>query len=89
MKLSNASSETVTVQYYTSNSTAFAGIDYVAIPLTTLTFYPGDTTEYITVQVIGDTKKESSELFGVPIVNPTNATLAAKHKGWGYILNDD
>ena len=90
VKLSNPSSQKVTVQYYTSNSTALAGSDYVAAPLMTLTFNPPDpTTKYVTVQVIGDTKKENNELFGVIIINPTNATLAAKVKGWGYILNDD
>jgi len=91
VKLSNPSSQKVTVQYYTSNSTALAGSDYVAVPLMMLTFNPviDPTTKYVTVQVIGDTKKENNELFGVIIINPTNATLAAKVKGWGYILNDD
>ena len=90
MSLSNPSYQTITVQYYTSNSTATAGSDYVAIPLgTPLTFNPGDTAKPVTVQVIGDTVKESNELFGVIITNPTNATLAPKVKGWGNILNDD
>jgi uncharacterized membrane protein len=88
--LSNPSSQTVTVQYYTSNSTALAGSDYVSVPLTTLIFNPGDPlTKYVTVQVIGDTKKEANELFVVTVQNPRNAMLGAKYKGWGVIWNDD
>src|SRR5207244_453107 len=73
--LSAPSSVAVTVQYYTSNSTALAGSDYTAVPLTTLTFSPGDPlTKYITVNVTGDTTKESNELFSVTLINPTIAT---------------
>ncbi len=87
--LSNPSSQIVTVQYYTSNSIAIEGSDYFGIPLTTLTFYPGDVTRFVTVQVIGDKKKEGNELFVVTLINPTNATRGAKFKGWVTITNDD
>ena len=90
MRLSIPSSQTVTVEYYTSNSTGLAGSDYVSVPLTTLAFNPEDPlTKYVTVRVIGDAKREINELFVVTIRNPTNATLGAKYKGWGSITNDD
>ena len=59
------------------------------MPLTTLTFAPGQTTATITVNVNGDTTRESNELFKVTLTNPTGATLAAKFAGWGTIVNDD
>jgi hypothetical protein len=52
--LSNPVSTVVTVNYTTANGTATAGNDYAAIPTTTLTFNPNETTKTITVQVNGD-----------------------------------
>src|SRR5207237_1521040 len=49
--LSAASGKTVTVNYATADGTATAQSDYVAIPTTTLTFNPGQTTKSITVSV--------------------------------------
>ena len=43
--LSVSSTDTVTVQYATQDITATGGSDYVAIPLTTLTFDPGQTSK--------------------------------------------
>lgn len=43
--LSRPSTSTVTVNYSTANGTATAGSDYTAVPSTTLTFAPGDTTK--------------------------------------------
>jgi hypothetical protein len=88
VSLSAASSQTVTVNFATANGTAKAGSDYVAIPLTTLTFNPGDTSKIITVAVKGDTLDEAKETFYVNLSSPINATIAKK-KGIGTIIDDD
>src|SRR5207237_1377561 len=74
--LSNASSQTVTVNYATADGTATtADNDYVAAS-GTVTFLPGQTSQTITVQVVGDTKFEPDETFFVNLSMPTNATIA-------------
>jgi fibronectin-binding autotransporter adhesin len=86
--LSNPTTQVVTVQYATQNQTALAGSDYVAVAPTTITFQPGETTKTVTINVIGDTVRESNELFAVNLLNPVNATLGTS-RGFGNIVNDD
>ncbi len=86
--LSSASSQTITVAYATADSTAtVADLDYVSTA-GVLTFAPGQTTQPITVNVVGDTKFEPNETFFVDLSAPTNATIADGH-GVGTIQNDD
>ena len=63
--LSAASGQTVSVNYATAPGTATAPGDYLAVPLTTLTFAPGETTKPVTVTVNGDTLIENNETFNV------------------------
>jgi hypothetical protein len=83
-----ASTGTVTVQYATANGTATAGSDYTALPLTLLTFSPGQTQKTVTVPVKGDTTVEANETFFVNLVGASGATTF-KAQGVGTILNDD
>src|SRR3989442_3391344 len=85
--LSAAASQTVTVSYTTLNGTAGTPKDYVS-QSGTLTFAPGDTSKTITVQIVGDTTKESNETLTVRLSNPSNATIA-KADGIGTIIDDD
>src|SRR4029077_21122692 len=78
----------VTVNYSTVNGTATAGTDYVAAS-GTVTFVPGDTSEPITLQILGDTLAEFNEKFTVTLSAPTNATLAANSDGDVTITGDD
>src|SRR5262249_7091726 len=78
----------VTVQAATANITASAPSDYTALPLTTLSFAPGETEKTIAVTVNGDTTVEQNELFDVNLSNPTNDTIA-DGRGRGTIRNDD
>src|SRR5206468_2428704 len=88
VSLSNASYQTVTVQYATADGTATtADNDYVAAS-GTVTFAPGQTSQTITVSVVGDTKFELDETFLVNLSNPSNATTLVG-TGTGTILNDD
>ena len=88
VSLSNASYQTVTVQYATANNTATAPGDYTALSLAILSFPPNTTTKTITVAINGDTVAELNESFFVFLSNPTNAGLA-DNKGIGTITNDD
>lgn len=85
--LSQATTQTVTVNYGTANGTATAGQDFTATS-GTLTFAPNETSKTVTVQVTADTLVEPDETFTVSLSSPTNATIAAG-TGTGTILNDD
>ena len=58
-------------------------------PAARLTFQPGETSQAVTVQVVGDTKNEADETFTLGLSNPQNAVLAAVSAGVGTITNDD
>ncbi|MFM6731750.1 MAG: FG-GAP-like repeat-containing protein, partial [Microcystis panniformis] len=92
VSLSSAASTVVSVNYATANGTATAGTDYTAIPPTTLTFNPGETSKTITVPVNGDNQVELNETFFLNLsnlqANGSNVTLA-DNQGQGTITNDD
>jgi hypothetical protein len=77
------------VNYATVNGTATAPSDFTAIPSTTLTFLPADTTKQFTVLVNGDLAIEPDETFTVPLSNPVNATIGPNNTGLGTITTDD
>jgi uncharacterized repeat protein (TIGR01451 family)/CSLREA domain-containing protein len=79
---------TTSVQVATSNGTATTPSDYAAIPLTTITFLPGDTQKQVTVNVVGDTAFEPNETFLVNLSNPSGGSVATP-SGQGTIGNDD
>ncbi|NER99426.1 MAG: hypothetical protein F6J86_37355, partial [Symploca sp. SIO1B1] len=87
VNLSAASSESITVEYSTADETAIAGLDYTA-QSGTITFNPGETSQTISVPVIGETIFEGNESFIVNLDNPNNATVA-NSQGVGTIDNDD
>ena len=76
VSLSGASAQSISVNYATANNSAVAPGDYVAIPTTTLTFSPGQTTKTINVTVNADAVTEPLESYFVNLTNPTNATIA-------------
>ena len=88
--LSGPSSKSVTVKYATSNATAVEPADYTALPLTTLTFSPGQTTKNVNVSVKGDLVDELDETFKLTLSAPTNATIATGlGTGVGAIKDND
>ncbi|MEM7585614.1 MAG: Calx-beta domain-containing protein, partial [Acidobacteriota bacterium] len=73
----------------TADTTAVAGVDYTALPLTTLSFTAGGAlTQTATVLVNGDTTVEVSEVFVVNLSNPVAGTIT-DGTGAAIILNDD
>ena len=89
--LSAASAKPITVNYATADGTAQTNgtpSDYTALPLSTLTFNPGQTTQTITVNVKGDLLNEPDETFFVNLTNATNATIGTA-QSVATIVNDD
>ena len=74
VKLKPASSETVTVDYATSNRTATAGQDYTATS-GTLRFNAGQTTKTIAVAIINDTIDDDNETFTLSLSNAAGAGI--------------
>jgi len=87
VNLSDASTQTVSVNYATANDTAIAGSDYTA-KSGTLSFNPGQTSKTFSVPILGDTTVEGNETFKVNLSQASNATIADA-QGVGTILNDD
>lgn len=82
------SGQTASVKYVTANRTsvpATPGTDYTAVPLTTLTLLPGETSKTIVVQITGDFAKEVTETFFVNLSGVLHATIADA-QGLGTIL---
>jgi hypothetical protein len=86
--LTPPSANPVTVAYVAANGSALAGSDYTAVPVTLLTFTPGQTSQAVTVKVKGDTTKESNETFVVNLGGAVGASIF-DGQGVGTILNDD
>ena len=85
--LDQATTNTVTVDYETSDGTAIAGEDYVAAS-GTLTFNANTTSQQISVSVNGDTSFEPDEQFTVSLTNPTNSNITTA-SAKATINNDD
>ncbi|MEX2142879.1 MAG: Calx-beta domain-containing protein [Pirellulales bacterium] len=79
----------VTVSFATSDGTATAPDDYE--PATgQITFAPGQTSQNITVNVVGDTVLEPAETLFVTLSNPVNAEITeGRERGTGTILDDE
>lgn len=87
VSLDNPSSQTVTVNYATVDETATAGSDYTA-QSGTLTFNPGETTQTLTIPILGDLLDEANETVLVNLTSPTQAILADS-QGRGTLIDDD
>lgn len=87
--LSAAYDEPVTMSYSTVDGTAKTGDKDYKARTGTLTFAPGETTKTITIEVIGDSKKEGDETFYLDLFGNSGNSLFTKNRGIGTILNDD
>lgn len=74
--LTHAVSEPVLVDWYTSDGTAKAGIDYAA-GKGTATFTPGETSKTISILVYGRAVGSEDRSFFVEMLPPVNAILGA------------
>ena len=83
--LSSPSAQTISVNYATANGTASSPSDYVGAS-GTVTFAPGQTSQPISIQAVGDTANESNENFFVNLSGAVNATVG-DGRGVGTIVN--
>jgi len=74
VNLTSPSTDTVTVQYATSDGSAVAPDDYIGVS-DTLVFPPGTTSLDIWVPIIDDGVSEDTESFSITLSNPQNAAL--------------
>lgn len=72
--LTEASSQTITLNYGVTNGTALAGLDYNAIS-GSLTFAPGVLSQTIAIPILNDNLKEGNETFTLSLSNPNGAVL--------------
>lgn len=87
VRLSEASDNTVTVQYMTADGTAQANIDYMPVS-GQITFTPGQLTRTINVPIIADTLDEPDETFFVILGGAVNASISTP-QGVGTIIDND
>ncbi|TMJ18332.1 MAG: hypothetical protein E6G92_00275 [Alphaproteobacteria bacterium] len=85
--LDHASNGAVTYDYATSNGTALAGSDYVAVA-GQISFAPGETSQTISVPIIGDDSPENNETLTVTLSNPVGGSIG-DGAATGTITNDD
>jgi Calx-beta domain/FG-GAP-like repeat len=87
--LSAAYDQAVTMSYRTVDGTATTSNNDYTAKTGTLTFAPGETTKTITIEVKGDSKKETDEYFYLDLFGNSSNALFTKKRGIGTILNDD
>jgi acetyl esterase/lipase len=86
LHLTGASRESVRVDWKTTEGTAVSGEDYQA-ESGVAEFAPGETSHQITLQIVGDTKPEEDERFGIALSNPVNATVG--HASSTVVITND
>ncbi|MFO0844712.1 MAG: laminin B domain-containing protein [Gemmataceae bacterium] len=87
--LSHIMPTAASVHYSTSDGTATAGSDYVAILDAVVNFKAGETSKTVTVQAKGDRAKEQAETFTVNLASASPNVTIGQGTGTGTILNDD
>src|SRR6185503_9690074 len=80
---------TVSVQAFTTNGTATAGVDYVPIPNASITFLPGVTSQSLVITLNDELLVEGNETIGLRLVNPMGAVLGTPNTATLTILDED
>lgn len=86
--LSDATNADVAVDIMTTDRTAVAGQDYVALT-ETIVIAAGNTTADIAIEIIGDTIAENSEAFEVAIVGVNGPAVVDRALSRPVILDND
>ncbi|MEZ4659734.1 MAG: Calx-beta domain-containing protein, partial [Caldilineaceae bacterium] len=86
--LNTALDHPVTVHVATSDDTATAGSDYVAIN-SDLTFATGETSKQLLVQISDDAADEADESFTIALSNPNGAKVTAPGQAVITIVDND
>ena len=88
LSLNAPSGQPVDVDYVTADGSATAPADYTALPLTTITFAPGQVTRTVSVPIAADLLDEIDESFTLNLSNAVNATISDA-LGLGTITDND
>ncbi len=86
--ITNPNATAITLTANTTDGTATAGTDYVALSNYQFTIPANTSTFSLDVTINGDTDYEPDETFTVTLSSPINATIEGE-KATGTILNDD
>lgn len=86
--LSAPSGKIVSVNFATANGMGRAGSDYVASGHHSVSLAPGETSQYLSVLIKGDTVVEGDETFYIVLSDPVDASIR-RGRALGTILNDD
>jgi hypothetical protein len=86
--LSQPAATEITVDVSSADATASAPDDYTALPLTTVTFAAGETSQTVAIAIQDDTLPEGDETFTLTLSNPVNAVLGAA-TATGTITDDE
>lgn len=79
--------DTKVLAFSTADGSALSNIDYLPVG-GTITFLPGETQKFVTVQVLGETNVEPDEAFFL-IVNDATDFGLDRAQGTAVIVNDD
>ena len=89
LTLSTASGLDTTVNYATSNGTAIAGSDYVAVS-DNVTFSAGETSKTVFVTIISDNTSEENENYTIALTSSdNNSDIGTNASATMLITNDD
>jgi subtilisin-like proprotein convertase family protein len=101
LTLSNPVPYSASVQVDTTNETAVAGVDYLALHQT-VTFSPGATSATVSVPIVGNTLFQPARAFEINLSNALGASIAPNYldptgtaqsfpqaSAWGVIVDDD
>ena len=77
LTLSAAVEVPVSVEASTTNGSAVAPADFVALSREPVLFEPGDTSADLKVRLVDDTKVEAAQTFTVALAHPRYATITA------------
>ena len=86
--LSGTSTNSVVVNFATSDGTATAGNDYATVN-GTLTFSPGDSVKTVNVPILADLVDEFDETFTLSLLSPTNAVISSTSGIATMTITDD
>ncbi len=86
--LSGTSTQTIVVNYATSDGTATGGTDYTTVS-GTLSFASGDTSKTFSIPIHDDGFAEGSETIDLQLSNATNANLGTPDTATLTIVDDD
>jgi uncharacterized repeat protein (TIGR01451 family)/uncharacterized delta-60 repeat protein len=85
---SGGTAGTVSVQAFTTNGTATAGVDYVGTNVT-IVFPPGVTSQSLVIRINDDLLIEGNETVALRLVNPIGAVLGTPSTATLTILDED